>query len=49
MCMKGLSAVVRGHRMGIPKGEVRQLPGVFIIDTFLLRVDSKGKMRASGL
>ena len=33
MAIKGLSAMVRGHRMGIPKGDVRQLPGVFIIDT----------------
>ena len=33
MAVKGLSAMVRGHRMGIPKGDVRQLPGVFIIDT----------------
>ena len=34
MAMKGLSAMVRGHRMGIHKGDVRQLPGVFIIDSF---------------
>lgn len=33
MAMKGLSALARGHRIGIPKGDVRQLPGVFIIDT----------------
>lgn len=33
MIMKGVSAMFRGHRMGIPKGDVRQLPGVFIIDT----------------
>ena len=32
MAMKGLSALARGHRIGIPKGDVRQLPGVFIID-----------------
>jgi peroxiredoxin len=31
--IKGLSAMVKGHRMGIPKGDVRQLPGVFIIDS----------------
>ncbi len=33
MAVKGISAMVRGHRLGIPKGDVRQLPGVFIIDT----------------
>jgi peroxiredoxin len=33
MAAKGLSAMARGHRMGIPQGDVRQLPGVFIIDT----------------
>lgn len=33
MAAKGLSAMFRGHRIGIPKGDVRQLPGVFIIDT----------------
>jgi len=33
MAMKGLSALARGHRIGIPKGDVRQLSGVFIIDT----------------
>jgi peroxiredoxin len=33
MAVKGLSAVARGHGIGIPKGDVRQLPGVFIIDT----------------
>ena len=30
---KGLSAMARGHGVGIPKGDVRQLPGVFIIDS----------------
>ena len=33
MAMKGVSALARGHRIGIPKGDVRQLPGVFIIDS----------------
>ncbi len=33
MAAKGLSAMFRGHHLGIPKGDVRQLPGVFIIDT----------------
>jgi len=32
MAVKGLSAMARGHGIGIPKGDVRQLPGVFIID-----------------
>jgi len=33
MVFKGVSAMARGHRMGVPQGDVRQLPGVFIIDT----------------
>jgi len=33
MIVKGVNAMARGHGMGIPKGDVRQLPGVFIIDT----------------
>jgi peroxiredoxin len=33
MAMKGLAAMAKGHGIGIPKGDVRQLPGVFIIDT----------------
>ena len=33
MAMKGLAALAKGHGIGIPKGDVRQLPGVFIIDT----------------
>jgi hypothetical protein len=33
MAVKGLSAVARGHGIGIPRGDVRQLPGVFIMDT----------------
>jgi peroxiredoxin len=33
MAVKGLSAMARGHGIGIPKGDVRQLPGVFIIDS----------------
>ena len=32
MAMKGLAALAKGHGIGIPKGDVRQLPGVFIID-----------------
>lgn len=33
MIVKGVNAMARGHVMGVPKGDVRQLPGVFIIDT----------------
>jgi peroxiredoxin len=33
MLIKGLGAMSRGHAVGIPQGDVRQLPGVFIIDT----------------
>lgn len=32
MVVKGLKAIAGGHGMGIPRGDVRQLPGVFIID-----------------
>ena len=32
MAVKGVSAMLRGHGMGVPQGDVRQLPGVFIID-----------------
>ena len=31
--LKGLSAMAKGHLIGVPKGDVRQLSGVFIIDT----------------
>ncbi|MCP3951334.1 MAG: redoxin domain-containing protein [Desulfobacterales bacterium] len=33
MVVKGVGALARGHTMGVPRGDVRQLPGVFIIDT----------------
>ena len=33
MVAKGLVAISKGHHMGIPQGDVRQLPGIFIIDT----------------
>jgi peroxiredoxin len=33
MMIKGLKAMAKGHGIGAPKGDVRQLPGVFIIDT----------------
>ena len=31
--LKGVSAMARGHHMGLPQGDVRQLPGVFVINT----------------
>jgi peroxiredoxin len=31
--VKGVKALAKGHGMGVPRGDVRQLPGVFIIDT----------------
>ncbi|MDZ7582084.1 MAG: AhpC/TSA family protein [Deltaproteobacteria bacterium] len=31
--LKGVSAMARGHHMGLPQGAVRQLPGVFVITT----------------
>ena len=33
MVFRGATAVAKGHGIGVPKGDVRQLPGVFIIDT----------------
>lgn len=33
MIFKGVKSMAQGHTMGMPKGDVRQLPGVFIIDT----------------
>ena len=32
MVLRGLNAMARGHTIGRPQGDVRQLPGVFIID-----------------
>ena len=31
--LKGVSAIVGGHGIGMPQGDVRQLPGVFVINT----------------
>jgi len=31
--LKGISAMARGHLMGLPQGDVRQLPGLFVIST----------------
>jgi alkyl hydroperoxide reductase subunit AhpC len=33
MALKGLTALAKGHGLGAPSGDVKQLPGVFIIDT----------------
>ncbi|XPS87380.1 hypothetical protein Dvar_53980 [Desulfosarcina variabilis str. Montpellier] len=33
MVFRGVSAMAKGHGIGVPQGDVRQLPGVFIIDT----------------
>lgn len=33
MALKGMSTMLRGYGIGMPSGDVRQLPGVFIIDT----------------
>ena len=33
MVFRGVTAIAKGHGIGVPKGDVRQLPGVFIIDT----------------
>jgi len=32
LAIKGLAAMAKGEGMGMPKGDIRQLPGVFIID-----------------
>ena len=33
VALKGVAAIVGGHSIGMPQGDVRQLPGVFIINT----------------
>ena len=33
VALKGVSAMAQGHLLGLPQGDVRQLPGVFVIDT----------------
>ena len=33
MVFRGVTAMAKGHGIGAPKGDVRQLPGVFIIGT----------------
>jgi peroxiredoxin len=32
LALKGVAALAKGQGMGIPTGDIRQLPGVFIID-----------------
>ncbi len=32
MALRGIAAMADGHTMGLPEGDVRQLPGVLIID-----------------
>lgn len=32
LLVKGVKALSQGHTMGIPRGDVYQLPGVFVID-----------------
>lgn len=33
LVLKGVTAMAGGHSLGLPQGDVRQLPGVFIINT----------------
>ena len=33
LALKGVAAIVGGYGIGMPQGDVRQLPGVFIINT----------------
>ena len=33
VALKGISAMAQGHLAGLPQGDVRQLPGVFVIDS----------------
>ena len=33
VALKGVAAMAQGHGVGVPQGDVRQLPGVFVIDT----------------
>jgi hypothetical protein len=33
LAVKGLAVMSRGHGMGVPQGDIRQLAGLFIIDT----------------
>jgi len=33
LALKGVAAIVGGHGIGMPQGDVLQLPGVFVINT----------------
>ncbi|MGD9097744.1 MAG: AhpC/TSA family protein [Desulfobacterales bacterium] len=33
MALRGIAAMAQGHTMGLPEGDVRQLPGVLIIES----------------
>ncbi len=33
MALRGIAAMAQGHTMGLPEGDVRQLPGVVIIES----------------
>jgi alkyl hydroperoxide reductase subunit AhpC len=33
LALKGVAAIAGGHGIGMPQGDVRQLPGVFLINT----------------
>jgi len=33
VAFKAITAMAQGHTVGLPVGDIRQLPGVFIIDT----------------
>ncbi len=44
MALRGVGAMAQGHTMGLPEGDVRQLPGVFIVGrdgVILFRHDSR--------
>ena len=33
MTLKGVAAMAQGHGIGLPQGDIRQLPGLFVINT----------------
>lgn len=44
LALKGISAMSQGHLMGLPQGDVRQLPGVFVIDrNGMIRFSHRGE------
>ena len=45
MALRGIAAMAQGHTMGLPEGDVRQLPGVVIIERdggIVYRYDAAG-------